>query len=787
MNNILFDLEFRSTQSTLVLSTIRNHLEVPKEFLLDFQQILTPPQFAAVSHHEGPLLVLAGPGSGKTRVITHRIAALIHTGVSPRHILGITFTNKASDEMSKRVQQLVPNVRVEISTFHKFCVRILRRYGSTVGLDSNFSIFDTTDQQQLIRYVLNELDIDTVAYNPSTIGSMISRAKNDLILADKFVELYQESFGNHLQAVAARVYPVYQKLLLESNAVDFDDLLLHVATLLKESPELRASLDEQYQYILVDEYQDTNLAQYQIVMGLSLNARNLCVTGDPDQSIYGWRGAKIENILQFERDFPDSKTIRLEQNFRSTKEILRVADSLISCNQKRKAKTLFTENAEGPPVELLCFNNEQHEANDIAMRIRNAVDEGKLKYSDFAIFYRVNSLSRELELALARYKIPYQLAGSVAFYERTEVKDLLAYLKLINNSDDRVAFSRIVNKPLRGIGKTTQNKLIRWAEERNMSLLEAAHQAKDCPTLSKRAANVVARFAKMISGFSMADSGSVAHLMETIIDSTRLIDSWKESPDEEDQQRISNVNELLSTARKYDEIFGEETSLEGFLEVSTLASATDQLDDKAGCVTLMTLHAAKGLEYPVVFIIGVEQNLIPHERVLGEEFRDGLEEERRLFFVGITRAEQQLYLTQTQERSLRGRPWRTITSDFLKEIDVKINDQTDNVLYKKSHFDEFVESVKSGEIDLKALHTETPKRPLVTTGADLLKQTQEAAEIPQGFSVGMRVRHPRYGVGTVMGISGYARKRTLDVLFDNEEESQTFMAAHCPLQPLGLR
>jgi len=754
---------------------------------LDFQQVLTPPQFAAVSQHEGPLLVLAGPGSGKTRVITHRIASLIHAQIPPQQILGITFTNKASDEMSERVRKLIPDSRVEISTFHKFCVRILRRYGNVVGLDSNFSIFDTTDQQQLIRHVLNELDIDTVAYNPSTIGSMISRAKNDLITAEQFVEAYQESFGDHLQAVAARVYPVYQRLLLESNAVDFDDLLLHVACLLKGAPELRATLDERYQYILVDEYQDTNLAQYQIVMGLSLNTRNLCVTGDPDQSIYGWRGAKIENILQFERDFPDCKTIRLEQNFRSTKEILRVADSLISHNQKRKVKTLFTENQEGTPVELLCFSDERQEANEIALRIRHAVDQGDFNYTDFAIFYRVNSLSRELELALARHKIPYQLAGSVAFYERTEVKDLLSYLKLINNPDDRIAFSRIVNKPLRGIGKTTQNKLMRWADERSISLLEAAHQAADCPKLSKRAATMLARFAKMISGFSMADSGSVAHLMEAIIDSTRLIASWKESPDEDDQQRVSNVNELLSTARKYDEIFGDETNLEGFLEVSTLASATDQLDAEAGRVTLMTLHAAKGLEYPVVFIIGVEQNLIPHERVLREEFRDGLEEERRLFFVGITRAEQLLYLTQTRERSLRGRPWRTITSDFLKEIDVEVNDQTDNMFDTKSHFDEFVESVKRGEVDTRVLKAATPKRPLLMTGADLLKQTPEAAEIPQGFSVGMRVRHPRYGVGTVMGISGYSRKRMLNVLFDDAEESQTFTAAHCPLQPLGLR
>ena len=755
---------------------------------MDFQQVLTPEQYAAVSHHQGPLLVLAGPGSGKTRVITHRIASLIQAGVPANQILGITFTNKASDEMGERVQQLIPGIRVEISTFHKFCVRILRRYGRAVGLDSNFSIFDTSDQQQLIRHVLNELDIDTVAYNPSMMAGMISRAKNDLITAERYAEAFQESIGDHLQAVAARVYPVYQRLLLESNAVDFDDLLLHVASLLKGSPELRATLDERYQYILVDEYQDTNLAQYQIVMGLSLNTRNLCVTGDPDQSIYGWRGAKIENILQFERDFPDCQTIRLEQNFRSTKEILRVADSLIVHNQRRKAKTLFTENPEGTPVELLTYNDERQEAEEIALHIRRAVDRGEFEYTDFAIFYRVNSLSRELELALARHKIPYQLAGSVAFYERTEVKDLLAYLKLINNPDDRVAFGRIVNKPLRGIGKTTQRKLIRWADEKGISLLEAAHQAADCSTLSKRAATMVARFAKMISGFSLADTGSVAQLMEVVIDSTRMIDSWKESPDEDDQQRIANVNELVSTARKYDQIFGDETTLEGFLEVSTLASATDQLDAESGQVTLMTLHAAKGLEYPVVFIIGVEQNLIPHERVLREELRDGLEEERRLFFVGITRAEQCLYLTQTRERSLRGRPWRTITSDFLKEIDVEVKDMTDFLGEHRSHFDDFVESVKRGEVDTEALKAATPqKKPLLMTGADLLKQTPEAAELPQGFSVGMRVRHPRYGVGTVMGISGFARKRMVTVLFDEMEEGQTFVAAHCPLQPLGLR
>ncbi|MFI4848426.1 MAG: ATP-dependent helicase [Gimesia chilikensis] len=755
---------------------------------MDFQQVLTPEQYAAVSHHQGPLLVLAGPGSGKTRVITHRIASLIQAGVPANQILGITFTNKASDEMGERVQQLIPGIRVEISTFHKFCVRILRRYGRAVGLDSNFSIFDTSDQQQLIRYVLNELDIDTVAYNPSTMAGMISRAKNDLITAERYAEAFQESIGDHLQAVAARVYPVYQRLLLESNAVDFDDLLLHVASLLKGSPVLRATLDERYQYILVDEYQDTNLAQYQIVMGLSLNTRNLCVTGDPDQSIYGWRGAKIENILQFERDFPDCQTIRLEQNFRSTKEILRVADSLIVHNQRRKAKALFTENPEGTPVELLTYNDERQEAEEIALHIRRAVDRGEFEYTDFAIFYRVNSLSRELELALARHKIPYQLAGSVAFYERTEVKDLLAYLKLINNPDDRVAFGRIVNKPLRGIGKTTQRKLIRWADEKGISLLEAAHQAADCSTLSKRASTMVARFAKMISGFSLADTGSVAQLMEVVIDSTRMIDSWKESPDEDDQQRIANVNELVSTARKYDQIFGDETTLEGFLEVSTLASATDQLDAESGQVTLMTLHAAKGLEYPVVFIIGVEQNLIPHERVLREELRDGLEEERRLFFVGITRAEQCLYLTQTRERSLRGRPWRTITSDFLKEIDVEVKDMTDFLGEHRSHFDDFVESVKRGEVNTEALKAATPqKKPLLMTGADLLKQTPEAAELPQGFSVGMRVRHPRYGVGTVMGISGFARKRMVTVLFDEMEEGQTFVAAHCPLQPLGLR
>ena len=747
---------------------------------------LTRHQRDAVEHAEGPLLILAGPGSGKTRVITGRIARLIERDVSPAEILAITFTNKAAREMQSRVERLIPGRGVWVGTFHRFCARLLRGRAQAVGLQSNFSILGTTDQRQLVRHLLDELDIDAVHYSPSRILNRISQAKNDLQSAEDFARQFEESIGDHHQAIVARVYPAYQEALLKSNAVDFDDLLMHVVTLLRENPALRAQLDKRFRFVLVDEYQDTNSAQYQIVRALSVDHPNVCVTGDPDQSIYGWRGAKIDNILRFESDYPQAKVVRLEANFRSTKSILRSADSLIAHNQYRKKKSLTTDNAEGAPVRLLCFQDGRDEADSIARAIRQAHDEDGRKWSDFAIFFRVNSLSRELELALSRHRVPYQLAQGVAFYERAEVKDLLAYLRVVCNPADEVSFRRIVNKPTRGIGQKTRTLLGDWASRERIGLLEAAARADEVPRLTARAVKSLQAFARMIRDFSLADAGSVAALLETVVERTRYAAAWGDGASEQDVQRMANVEELLATARYYDEAAEDEVTLEGFLESASLASDVDGLDAEAGEVTLMTLHSAKGLEFPVVYLVAVEQNILPHERSLRQGELRELEEERRLLFVGMTRAEEELYLTQTAKRNIHGRPLSTIPSDFLSEMPLQIVDDGPSEFEEK--FSIKTPDRRSRLDALKNRMAATDAEiPLLTTAANLLSGSAESVKLPTGFAVGMTVRHPRYGLGTVTEVRGFSKRGTVEVSFEDDDRVATFDLSRCPLQPVGTR
>ncbi len=850
---------------------------------------LTPSQRAAVEHFHGPLLVLAGPGSGKTRVITRRIARLIERGVRPWEILAITFTNKAAREMGERVQALLPGKRIWVSTFHRFCARLLREHGRAVGLQPNFSIYDTGDQQQLIKQVLHDLNFDLAHFPANKIGARISQAKNELLTPERYVARYGEGIGTHLEAVVAKVYPAYQRRLLEANAVDFDDLLVHVALLLAEQDELRAELDQRHRFILVDEYQDTNQAQYQIVAALSQIEPNLCATGDPDQSIYGWRGARIENILRFEQDFPDVALIRLEENFRSTPEILKTADGLIAHNVHRKAKRLKTDNASGEPVELRLFRDGQHEASSIANEISALVEAGERQWKDFAIFYRVNSLSRSLETALARQKIPYQIAGGVAFYERAEIKDLLGYLRLIENPHDRVAFLRVVNTPTRGIGKSSLDKLVRWADGTGTKLLDAARQPGRVPDLPKKAAVQLRAFAALIDEFAEASSGSVPvpspppvfqgkntvgerarvrgpdgedapdsspaspneepltltlspqsrgegtgksqanklgngvsveALLQLILRRTGYLRQF-EANEEDDIQRLGNIDELVSAARQYDEQEpegDEQSSLAGFLETASLAQDIDSLDETTGAVTLMTLHAAKGLEFPCVYLIAVEQNLIPHERSLRENDSRQLEEERRLLFVGITRAEEKLVLTHTVRREIHGRSLSTIPSDFLEELAVESRDCTGAEDFQFGDFTEgdfgaefddsqatehdgdasfdpesFVRgSPASGESQRGRKSFDQPSRSLpsglrLTTGAALEAGAKRSVELSPGFSVGMQVRHPRYGLGTVIETSGLAKNRTVTVEFVSGSRRESFVASKCPLQPIGLR
>ena len=736
---------------------------------------LTPSQQRVVAHRDGPLLVLAGPGSGKTRVVTRRIAQLVGSGVSSRNILAITFTNKAADEMARRVEELLPGSRVWVSTFHRFCARLLRRHAEFVGLKPNFTILDTSDQKTALKAIVRELDLDAVMFSPDKIGYQISNAKNDLIDAEAYVRRYDESIADHRTAVVAKVYPAYQKWLLESNAVDFDDLLLHVASLLSEHEELRRELAARYRYLLVDEYQDTNLAQYRIVAALGSVHGNVCVTGDPDQSIYGWRGARIENILRFEQDFPQAATIRLEENFRSTKAILRSADRLISHNRQRKAKTLVTENVEGEPVELLIFRNETDEAGGIATAISEAVARGDRDWSDFAVFMRVNALSRQLELAFMRRRIPFQVAAGAAFYDRAEIKDVVAYLRLIYNPADRAAFLRVVNTPLRGLGETSRRRLVRWADQNRLTLLEAAGRAGEIDSLSKRAARGFAVFAEIISSLSLADAGSVEQLLCRTLERTGYLRQWEAGNSEKDLDRVANVQELVSAARQFDANGGEETSLEGFLEQTALVNETDSLDTSRGQVTLMTLHAAKGLEYPVVYVLGVEQGLIPHERATREAGLRELEEERRLLFVGMTRAREQLFLTQTEQRSFRGRTLRTIPSDFTPELECAPR----HVGQPDAPAPAWSTTSRENSISTEA------SRPLLTTAADLLNGTNSAAKLPTGFAVGSQVRHPRYGLGTVVDVGGFGNRRTVTVAFPSDDRRKTFVAAKSPLQPVG--
>ncbi|MEZ6057106.1 MAG: UvrD-helicase domain-containing protein [Planctomycetaceae bacterium] len=754
---------------------------------MDLLEGLTPSQQEAVEHCDGPLLVLAGPGSGKTRVVTRRIARLVERGIPPQQIVAITFTNKASEEMQFRVEGLLPNAKVRVSTFHKFCARLLRRYGEMAGLKSNYTILDTGDQKTLIRRVMQDLDFDTQHFSPAKVLWQISKVKNDLISAEAYREQLEGSYADHWEAAIGRIYPAYQKALIEANGVDFDDLLMHIAILLRENEEVRRNLGRQYRYIMVDEYQDTNSAQYQIVAALAAGHHNLCVTGDPDQSIYGWRGAKIENILRFERDFPEAKTIRLEQNFRSTGAILRSADSLIANNRRRKEKSLLTDKGDGHAVRLFQFDSAFDEADSIAREIRDLVERRKRKWDDVAIFYRVNALSRVLELAMMRERVPFQVASGVAFYDRTEIKDLLAYLRLVFNPADHTAFLRVVNKPLRGLGETSQNRLARWAGQQGVTLLEAASRSSEVPKLSKRAVVQFKRFAELIQRCTYADSGSVGDLLEKIISVTAYTAAWKNSPVDTDQDRMLNVGELVNAARSYDKALGEEATLEGFLEQTSLVNETDSFDPSQGAVKLMTLHAAKGLEFPVVYLVGLEQGMLPHSRSIeGDSSADELEEERRLLFVGMTRAEESLTLTYARRRMVRGEDRITIPSQFLSELEAE-RMQPERLLPFEQEWNKPRSEGASGTSSKVGVGLPGDLMSRLKTGADLVNGTNSTVALPQGFAVGSQVRHPRYGVGLVTGVSGLGPKKTITVRFQDADADQSFLAAKSPLQPLGGR
>jgi DNA helicase-2/ATP-dependent DNA helicase PcrA len=765
---------------------------------------LTPAQLAAVQHVDGPLLILAGPGSGKTRVVTHRIANLLAQGIEGRQILALTFTNKAADEMKARLARLVPMPTVWMGTFHRFCARLLRMHGSAVGLAENFSIYDVEDARKMLVEAIADEGVELTHASPDALAHAISWAKNNLLTPRE----YQPKRGNYLGTIVERVYPAYQKRLLQANAVDFDDLLLHVATLLRENADIRSRLDDRYRYILVDEYQDTNLAQYAIVRALSIDHPNLAVTGDPDQSIYGWRGANLSNILEFEKDFPQVKVVRLEQNYRSTKAILRVADSLIRHYVRRKEKRLFTDNPEGSPVRLAAYPTQRDEADDIAAQIAAAVHAGRRRPRDFAVFYRTNALSRQIEHALRDHVVPYQIVNGLEVDQRKEIKDVLAYLHLINNPRSDVALLRIINVPARKIGKASVGKLADYARQRGLPLLEAARRAGVVEDLGKAAAVAIARFVAMYDRLGESVHGPVEELVGRVLTETGYREVLENSESEEDQERLANIEELLTAAREFDIRNPGENSLEQFLEESSLVADTDAWEAEIDKVTLMTLHAAKGLEFPAVFIVAAENGLLPHERNLHDE--EKLEEERRLLFVGLTRAREELQLSYAQYRAFRGQTCPTVPSPFLMELPRGEMDQTDSVASRRTTPD-WEEGFEPGAHEMAGDESQLPpdaddfspddfadddessrSKPakaaaLLTSGLvtaeQLLARKSRPKISPNVFKHGMVVEHPDYGAGTIVALSGEGPKRNAVVRFFSDQSERTFRLAFSDLAP----
>jgi len=626
---------------------------------------LTPSQRKAVFHVEGPLLVLAGPGSGKTRVITHRVAALIDSGVPPHNICAITFTNKAADEMRQRVIALGTAAGAHISTFHSLCVRILRQYPDKAGIRPSFSVYNEADQSRCIKQAVKDCELDTTNFPPARMLEAISALKNNVVDVDTFKAEAHDFFSKTL----AKIYACYQRILSERNALDFDDLLLKTAFLLQDCPDVCSELGNRFKFLLIDEYQDTNRAQYVIAKALVSTHNNICATGDPDQSIYRWRGADIRNILAFENDWPDATVIKLEENFRSTSNILEAADKLISFNQKRKQKTLIPTRPPGKDPVVSAFEDEADEALAVARQVKELTDKGA-SLSEIAVFYRINAMSRVLEEAFIKNKIPYQIVRGVEFYGRKEIRDLLAYLKILVNPDDEIALLRIINTPPRGIGKTTIDRVRAYATLHNISFSEGLKKAKQIDSLSDTPKTKIAAFINMMKQFKKDSTSEVAPLVERVIVESGLAESLK-SEDAKEKGALENVNELINAAGMYDQQ-AEEPSLLDYLQQIALFSDTDTYDASKGSVALMTLHCAKGLEFENVFIVGLEDGLLPHERGAGDE--DETEEERRLFFVGITRAKAGLYISCARYRTVRGQMLRTIPSPFLFELGIDLGE-----------------------------------------------------------------------------------------------------------------
>lgn len=690
---------------------------------MDYISGLNDRQKEAVLYGEGPLLILAGAGSGKTRVLTHRIAYLIEErGVPPYNILAITFTNKAANEMKERVKSLIGDKLDDlwIGTFHSICVRILRRYIDRLGYSSSFVIYDSYDQKTVVKECIKEMNLDKETYKERSILSTISSLKNTMVTPDEYINENYNSFYNRN---VGEIYALYEKKLKSNNGLDFDDLILKTIELLKNNSDVLEYYQKKFRYIFVDEYQDTNKAQYQLVNLLSQKYKNLCVVGDDDQSIYGWRGADISNILNFEEDFPNTKIIKLEQNYRSTKNILDVANSVIKNNYERKDKALWTSNDKGKPIVIKMTSDEREEGDFVANNIEELIQKEGYNPSDFAILYRTNAQSRIFEEIFMRRNIPYKIVGGLKFYDRKEVKDIIAYLRLIQNPLDDVSLMRIINVPKRGIGNATIEKVEQYAAQRGESLYSALLDVEQIPGLSKRAENNLKSFTTMINKFlAMKEILDLKDFVEEIVNGTGYIRELELEDTVEATSRIENIKEFVSVAVDF-EFKNPDGTLEDFLADVSLLSDVDKTEDDFESVTLLTVHSAKGLEFPVVFLVGMEEGLFPIARAIDVESE--LEEERRLCYVAITRAEVQLFISHANMRTIYGNTNICIPSRFVNEIP-----------------DEFVETEdEKKDMSIKDLIVKsfTSRKPIVNNNVDAKEVT-----------VGSKVKHKMWGVGTVV-------------------------------------
>lgn len=720
---------------------------MPKQHA-EFTTGLNPEQARAVETTEGPLLILAGAGSGKTKTLTHRIAYLIACGRATEYnILAVTFTNKAAREMRERVAVLLgqnPDNRSFMpfmGTFHSICVRLLRQDGESVQVPRNFVIFDETDRQTAIKQASKQLKLDEKSFPAKTLSGIISGAKNELLTP---AELEGAGSGP-VQRAAAQVYPLYQQILKDAGALDFDDLIARTVHMLQTKPELRDKWQRQFRYVMIDEYQDTNAAQYKLIKLLTGPSQNLAVVGDDWQSIYSWRGADFRNILRFEKDFKEVTIVKLEQNYRSTKAILDAAHAVITKNEQRSDKQLWTEAGNGKPVDILQVANERAEAEAIIRRVKNAVDARFRNYQDFAVLYRTNAQSRSIEEAFVRYGVPYRIVGGQRFYDRKEIKDVLAYLRVLYQPEDRVSFERIVNVPTRGIGTKSLESFYTWQQTQQLSLSAALQTVDAMPGLTAKAKRGLAELADILrTTREILDEAPVPAVIESLL---RRIDYYTYLDDKtiQAESRQENVRELISVAKNYQDL-----GLDGFLEEVSLVSDVDSMENGANVVTLMTLHAAKGLEFPVVFMTGMEETIFPHSRALYDQSE--MEEERRLCYVGMTRAKEELYLSYATGRLLYGGVQHNPPSRFLSEIDGQFE----------------VDSVSLGGSAWQNTYDQS-------VADDFNQEVQYAPELYEGDTV----RHDVFGTGTVVEMQGDTA-----IIYFKGKGTKTLNTAFAPLKKL---